>query len=556
MDEPAPPKQPFDFRKSLPYLILFTLVLMLFLSSTLSQRPPEVRSITPSEARPGEELVIRGRFFGRERNGGRVSLNGYSPPSSAYLAWDDRRISLVVPEEMPAGLLTVVTRHGESREVVPFTNDAHVPQPASGPLVPGQPYISGFEPKSGPPGTPVTITGINFGLDRGTARVEFAWIPGDRTRLLPEAGRADVMPALEYNQDYVSWSDREVVVRVPDGASSGSLRLVTDKGESNPVYFEVQDTVGSKLFTNKRIYHVQYGVQIGDVATTGAPGRLRLWVPRLLLGPSQRDVRMIAREPEPLFDNYEGFTLFAFDDIVKGDRRQVNQSFMLSAYEVETRISGARVPIEYDTASRLYERFTAADALTPSADAALIRTARSVVGRERNPYLKALAVYNGVVAQLGYDAKATDVLESLKSRKGDASVYALLFTAMLRAVGVPARPVAGYVVGSEGRAVKHMWAEFYLEQFGWVPVDPALADGLKFGDFPRVPNPGGWYFGNMDSQHIIFSRGLAALKPMDPRASVVTRSDAPGLQTIHEEYSGGVTGYTARWTELEILGVY
>lgn len=165
MDENAPARPPFDFRKSLPYLILFSLLLVLFLSSTLSQRPPEVRSITPGEARPGEELVIKGRFFGRERNGARVSLNGYSPPSSAYLSWADRTISLIVPEEMPAGLLAVVTRHGESREVVPFTNEANVPQLASGSLIPGQSYISGFEPRSGPSGTRVTITGINFGLE-------------------------------------------------------------------------------------------------------------------------------------------------------------------------------------------------------------------------------------------------------------------------------------------------------------------------------------------------------------------------------------------------------
>jgi hypothetical protein len=555
MDANVPEKPPFDFRKSLPYLVLFSLVLVLFLSSTLSQRPPEVRAVSPDDARPGEEVVVKGRFFGRERNGARVSVNGYSPPSSAYLSWADREISLIVPEEMPAGLFAVVTKHGESREVVPFTNEAHVPTFASGPLAPGQPYVNGFEPRSGPPGTLVTISGINFGLDRGTARVEFAWIQGDRTRLLPDTAQDDVLPALEYNQDYVSWEDREIKVRVPDGASSGSLRVVTDKGESNPVYFEVQDTVGTKLFTNKRIYHVQYGVDIADVAASGPSGRLRLWVPRLLQGPSQREVRMIARDPEPLFDNFEGLTLFEFDGVGRGDRRSVSQSFMVSAYEVEAKISPARV-VDYDTSTRLYERFTAPDILTPSDNADIVRTARAVTGNEKNPFIKALAVYNSVVAALTFDPQQVDPVQALKIRKGDASTYALLFTSLARAAGIPARPVSGYVVAGEGRAVRHMWAEFYLEQLGWVPVDPALADGLRIGDLPRSLNPPVYYFGNMDSSHIIFSRGLSVLKPMDPRASVVTRRDAPGLQTIHEEYSGAITGYTARWSDLEILGVY
>ncbi|KKL94786.1 hypothetical protein LCGC14_1861220, partial [marine sediment metagenome] len=43
-------------------------------------------------------------------------------------------------------------------------------------------------------------------------------------------------------------------MRVPDGASSGNLTVVTDKGKSNSVYFEVKDEAGAKLFGSKRIY--------------------------------------------------------------------------------------------------------------------------------------------------------------------------------------------------------------------------------------------------------------------------------------------------------------
>ena len=545
----------FDFRRSLPYVVFFVLVLVLFLSSTLSQRPPEVQSVSPRIVRPGEELVIRGRFFGAERDGGRVVLGGYSPPTSSYLSWEERRISVIVPEEMASGLLQVVTRHGDSRQVIVFTNEADLPRVVSGPQRPGQAYIDDFEPTNGPPGTVITITGVNFGLARGNSQVHFAWVSGDRSTL--PADGANLLAAAAYDHDYVSWHDREIAVRVPDGASSGNLTVVTDKGESNSVYFEVKDAVGSKLFGGKRIYHIQYGVQLGDFSVKGEPGKMHIWVPRPVEGAEQREVKLIQQQPVPLFQDFEGFSLFVFEDITPARRRSIEQSFMLTVYEVETKINRSRIDGRYDTSSKLYQVFTSADALVPADDATVIKTARSVVGSDRNPFSVAWRVFQYVLQRLSPETPSEPgVVAALTARKGDSRIYALLFTAMARASGVPARPVSGYLITGENKAVRHMWAEFYLQGFGWVPVDPYLADGARFGDFPSQVNPGAYYFGNLDNRRIAFSHGLSQLAPMDPRGKSVTRGDTVGLQTIHEEYSGGLAGYTAAWSEVDVLGVY
>jgi hypothetical protein len=62
----------------------------------------------------------------------------------------------------------------------------------------------------------------------------------------------------------------------------------------------------------------------------------------------------------------------------------------------------------------------------------------------------------------------------------------------------PSRPVAGYVVDDLGQSHRHYWAEFYLESFGWVPVDPYLGDGQKYGGFPMEEDVMSYYFGNLD----------------------------------------------------------
>ena len=64
---------------------------------------------------------------------------------------------------------------------------------------------------------------------------------------------------------------------------------------------------------------------------------------------------------------------------------------------------------------------------------------------------------------------------TLRTRRGDPSDRAALFTAMARSTGLAARPVAGIVAQERGWA-RHAWAEVKVGE--WFPVDPT------FGTFP------------------------------------------------------------------------
>jgi tetratricopeptide (TPR) repeat protein len=64
--------------------------------------------------------------------------------------------------------------------------------------------------------------------------------------------------------------------------------------------------------------------------------------------------------------------------------------------------------------------------------------------------------------------------------------YAMLFTGLCRAAGVPARPVWGLERVSPGQdqrfgdIASHNWAEVYVAGCGWVPVDPQHPESLGF----------------------------------------------------------------------------
>ncbi len=537
----------------LPFLVFFLLVIILLLSSVLSSHSPEIESVSPGIGETGDELLIKGRYFGSSRDGGIVSVAGISPPTSSY-QWSDREIRFIVPREMAGGLVKVVAKHGESGEVICFTNTRQLPVIVSGPLNPGEPYISRIEPNSGTVGTVITLSGLNFGLKRGT--VDFSWVSGDSsTNALSDS----MITALEINHDYVAWADREVQVRVPDGATSGNVKILTDKGTSNAEYFEVDDRAGSKRYENKVTYIIQRTVDIKTIRAETGNG-LYLWVPRIVDVPEQRNLQLLFLDPDPLNSNYRGFMLFFFEDLKEGERYKLSYSQMFDRYEVNTTIIEWKVAVNYNKLSRLYQEYTNSDAVVPSSDKKIVQVSKAVNRGVKNPYVKARRIYDYVKNRLSYDEspEAVDIVKALDAKKGNAYTYAVLFCALARSSGIPARPIAGYIVTDPDRRLvaKHFWAEFYLEKIGWVPVDPLLGDGRKFGDFPTGVSARSYYFGNMDNRHIALVKGLPKLKQMDPDGRTVRLDGQASFQPIHEEATGKLRGYSSIWGELEIPGIY
>lgn len=71
------------------------------------------------------------------------------------------------------------------------------------------------------------------------------------------------------------------------------------------------------------------------------------------------------------------------------------------------------------------------------------------------------------------DVAEASAIEILKDRRGDCSEHALLFVALCRAVGIPARRCSGYVcVGDDWGS--HAWAEVWTG--AWMGVDPTTND--------------------------------------------------------------------------------
>lgn len=132
-------------------------------------------------------------------------------------------------------------------------------------------------------------------------------------------------------------------------------------------------------------------------------------------------------------------------------------------------------------------------------------TVKKVVGDEQNPYWIARKIYNFVIERLEYEmVGGWDVPEVLLKRgTGSCSEYTFAFIALCRAAGLPARYQGSIVVRGDDASIDeafHRWAEVYLPNYGWIPVDASRGDKQAPADQARG-------FGELANRFLITTQG-------------------------------------------------
>ncbi len=277
-------------------------------------------------------------------------------------------------------------------------------------------------------------------------------------------------------------------------------------------------------FQNPQRYRVTYIVTVYNEGFT--LDELRVYQPRPIAWGGQRDITIETVDPppteegtDPVFGN--GIYYWQQSTPVSGESAQFILKFSFTAYETVTNIDPASVE-SYDTADPLYDLYTRSEQFIEAADQQIIATANQVAGEETNPYLVARKFYDYIIDTVQYERLGKGLFgakECLTTGKGECSDYAALFVALCRAHGIPARPVVGYWAVS-GIANTHAWAEFYLEPFGWIPVDPNIGQ--------VEPANREYYFDNMDNNRVILNKGYnISLVPFAPNNYVAQFLQVP-----------------------------
>jgi len=132
---------------------------------------------------------------------------------------------------------------------------------------------------------------------------------------------------------------------------------------------------------------------------------------------------------------------------------------------------------------------------------------------------KATAIYDYLVEHGERDPNLNfcgdgDVCKLLVSLRGKCVDFSSVFVALSRTSGVPAKEILGTRISKDGdiTGAYHCRAEFYLPNYGWVPVDPSdvaklmLNENLDIND-SKVVEARNYYFGAQTETYVDFSTG-------------------------------------------------
>lgn len=245
---------------------------------------------------------------------------------------------------------------------------------------------------------------------------------------------------------------------------------------------------------------------------------LKVWLSLIKEWCSQREVKITVRpRPDSLQEEEDHENIIAFWNFnKKTEYPKIQMEFEYFGYEVDYNIDPSKIGT-YRKNSEEYKFYIKSENLvkiTPE----VRELASRIVGNEDNPYLQARKIFEWILDNMQYKyppkGRGTEYLLSHPIKKGekeyyigDCGEYSYLFIALCRSLGIPARSVHGFWAIA-GKEAPHAWAEFYLPNYGWVPVDASIADIIKelTPIFNILTDPD-YYFGHLDNKRLIFSKG-------------------------------------------------
>ena len=161
---------------------------------------------------------------------------------------------------------------------------------------------------------------------------------------------------------------------------------------------------------------------------------------------------------------------------------------------------------------------------------------QKIIGDETNQLEKVKKIFTWIhdnipwASALEYSTIPNISAYCLENLHGDCGIKTLLFMALCRYNGIPAKWQSGWMLHPV-EVNLHDWCEIYVEPFGWVPVDQSF--GLINSENAKEKY---FYIGNTDPYHLIINDDYS--QPLFP-VKIFPRSETVDFQRGEVEWNGG-----------------
>lgn len=182
-----------------------------------------------------------------------------------------------------------------------------------------------------------------------------------------------------------------------------------------------------------------------------------------------------------------------------GEQYVLSEDFTVTLYPMYVDMEQFTTIYPYDTNSEIYKIYTSNKGLYIDTNNPLILSISDKLWEDsqNNVLLYAKNCYEYVAANYRYLNPNTGIHpidKILKDGGGDCGNLASIYVNLLRAKHIPAK----HIVTVRPDGSYHVWADFYLEKYGWIPVDVNM----------KLDHPNGNYFGYCKGDGIVMSEDI------------------------------------------------
>jgi len=514
---------------------------------------PKINAMEPPTPAPDAVVSLVGVNFGEKP--GELLLDDIPIQKQNLQTWSSSLILFRMPRGIDSAVVRVRTNSGFLSNPLMIAQAKRVPLPASSSeaAIEPIPTILMVSPATGLQiGKTIEIHGANFGDPEPSSAIYFSKMPQFMDEDLENMSNFLKIGSSEAFIE--QWNDKIIAVRVPSGSKNAFIFVRTKHGASNAYPISVSQSAGKLSVGNAHPYTFVNSITL-RLSAVVPQGGLSLFLPLPLSTPRQSVSVEVEKGGERLRasnDRWQEFR-FGFDDTGPA-AFEIERKYNVGASEMKADIATNSIsPIGAEPPTFLFP-YLNEDSLVPSNDPRIATQAKLIRNKEKNVFRQVVLATQWSFTNFTLDSARSGLKDeprrALEDGVGGYKALALIDCALLRALGIPAVPVSGYLVRSDHDLIPHYWAEYFLLGIGWIPFDPALATGNNPELFEAGFTDRLMYYRGIDDKHIELSRGYLVMPPIQPDAQ--KKHSIPESFAEYDEVSQGAI-YMTNWTSPHLL---